>query len=148
MGVRRATVTIPDDLDAKLAAYTAAEAAAPSFTVVVQAALRRFLTDPEGLGTAPSLIGKVLANRDQIKRLAARHGASNVRLFGSTARGEEDTNSDLDLLVSFQADRSLFDLARLRVELESLLEVPVDLVTDAGLTGPAREEILTEAISL
>lgn len=100
------------------------------------------------LAVGHPLIRKVLANREKIKRAASRHGATNVRLFGSTARGEENPNCDVDFLVSLQAGRSLFDLARLRAELERLLDLPVDQVTDAGLTGLAREELLAEAISL
>lgn len=146
--MRRATVTIPDDLESDLAAYTASEPAAPSLAGVVQAALRRFLADPDGPSSPSSLIRRVLANRHHIKAAAARHGASSVRLFGSTARGEESMDSDVDLLVSLEPNRTLFDLARLRAELEALLEAPVDLVTDAGLTGTSRKEVLAEAISL
>ena len=64
------------------------------------------------------------------------------------ARGESGPDSDVDLLVSLEPDRTLFDLARLRAELERILEAPVDLVTDAGLTGEALDEILADAISL
>jgi hypothetical protein len=54
------------------------------------------------------------SNRDQIMRLAADCGASNVRVFGSVARGETDSRSDVDLLVDPEPGRSLFDLARLQ----------------------------------
>lgn len=141
-------MTIPDDLEAKLAAFAASQPAAPSLAGVLQVALRRFLADPDRSGPASSLIQRVLANREQIKSAAVRHGGSNVRLFGSIARGEDVADGDVDLLISLEADRTFFDLARLRADLEALLEASVDLVTDSGLSGSARAEVLAEAISL
>jgi predicted nucleotidyltransferase len=146
--MRRATITLPDDLAAAVDRFTASEPAAPSLTSLVQAALRRFLADPEGSGVRTVMIERVLGRRAAIRQAAARHGASNVRLFGSTARGENQPDSDIDLLVSTETGRTLFDLARLRAELEHILEAPVDLVTDNVLLGEARDAILGEAIPL
>jgi hypothetical protein len=146
--MRRATVTLPDDLAAAVDEYISSEPAAPSFASLVQAALRRFLAHPERTVSGQAVIQRVLARRAAVRQAAARHGASNVRLFGSTARGESGPDSDVDLLVSFEPERTLFDLARLRAELERILEVPVDVVTDTGLSGNARDEILAEAIPL
>ena len=70
--------------------------------------------------------------RDEILRIAARHGASNIRVFGSVARGEAGPESDIDLLV----------------DLEQLLERPVDVATERGLKPRIREHILREAIPL
>lgn len=86
--------------------------------------------------------------RDEIIRIAARHGARNVRLFGSVARGDDRPESDLDLLVEMDADRSLLDLVGLGQELEELLHCRVDVLTDASLHPTIRERIVTEARAL
>ena len=86
--------------------------------------------------------------RDQILRAAAQHGARNVRVFGSVARGEAGEQSDIDLLVEFEPDRSLFDHAALSVELEDLLGCKVDVVSDRGIKPRIRERVLREAVPL
>lgn len=86
--------------------------------------------------------------RHQILRIAALHGASNVRVFGSVARGEAGPDSDVDLLVDLEQGRSLLDHAALKVDLERLLELPVDVATERGLKLRFREHILQEAIPL
>jgi predicted nucleotidyltransferase len=144
--MRRATVTIPDDLAEKVDAYSERQPAGPSLTALVQAALRRFLAEPEGSSHQRPVILRVLSNRAAIKDAAARHGASNVRLFGSAARGEAIPGSDVDLLVTLEDGRTLFDIARLRVELEEMLHTPVDVVADSGL--PENDPIVTEALNL
>lgn len=72
--------------------------------------------------------------RDEIASLAARHGASNVRIFGSVARGDATEVSDLDLLVRFEPDRSLMDHGMLIEELQELLGVKVDVVSEGALS--------------
>jgi uncharacterized protein len=84
--------------------------------------------------------------RGQILAVAARHGASNVRVFGSVARGEADAASDIDFLVDFEPGRSLLDLAALLVDLEDLLGHPVDVVTEPGLKARIRQRVLAEAV--
>lgn len=86
--------------------------------------------------------------RDEILRIAASHGASNIRVFGSVARGEAGPDSDIDLLVDLERGRSLLDHAALKVDLEQLLERPVDVATERGLKPRIREHILREAIPL
>ena len=86
--------------------------------------------------------------RDEILQIAARHGASNVRVFGSVARGEAGPESDLDLLVDLERGRSLLDHAALKVDLELLLDLPVDVATERGLKPRIREHLLREAIPL
>ena len=86
--------------------------------------------------------------KHQILRIAALHGASNVRVFGSVARGEAGPDSDVDLLVDLEQGRSLLDHAALKVDLEQLLELPVDVATERGLKPRFREHILKEAIPL
>jgi predicted nucleotidyltransferase len=87
-------------------------------------------------------------SRDQIIRLAADCGAGNVRVFGSVARGEADSRSDVDLLVDLEPGRSLLDLARLQRKLEELLTIPVDVVSSRGLRERVRETVLRDALPL
>ncbi len=88
------------------------------------------------------------AYRDDIVALASHHGARNVRVFGSLARGEGAEGSDLDLLVVLDEDRSLLDIVRLKRELEALVGRQVDLVTERALSPYLRERVLSEAIPL
>ena len=86
--------------------------------------------------------------RREILRLAARHGARNLRIFGSVARGTDSAESDLDILVDMSPDHSLLDRAGLMVELRDLLGRPVDVVTERSLYAPIRSKVLMEAIPL
>ena len=88
------------------------------------------------------------SKRDEILRLAARHGASNVRVFGSVARGDADADSDVDLLVDVEKGRSLIDLGALLEDLRGLLGCEVDIVTEKGLRARIRDRVLKEAVSL
>ena len=89
----------------------------------------------------------VESRREQVMAIAARHHASRVRLFGSAARGEDRPDSDIDLLVDFDQDSSLFDLMRMTRELEALLGHPVDVVSAGGLKSRDRA-ILAESVEL
>jgi uncharacterized protein len=84
----------------------------------------------------------------EINRIAAAHGAGNVRVFGSVSRGEAGSDSDLDLLVDMSEGRSLFDLVALSDELEDTLGVDVDVVTERSLSAYLRDRILAEAVAL
>jgi predicted nucleotidyltransferase len=86
--------------------------------------------------------------RQEIIQLAARHGATNVRIFGSVARGEADAASDLDVLVDLEPGRSLLDLGGLLMDLQQLLGREVDVVTAKGLRARIRERVLSEAVPL
>jgi predicted nucleotidyltransferase len=88
------------------------------------------------------ILGK---KRTAILRIAASHGASNVRIFGSVARGEADRKSDVDFLVEMASGRSLLDLGGLSSDLEDLLGCRVDVVTERGLRERIRERVLREA---
>lgn len=90
----------------------------------------------------------LLARREEIIALAAKHKAEHVRVFGSVARGESTEQSDVDLLVHFQPDASLFDLMDLREASESLLQTPVDVISDRGLSPFMSASILHDAIEL
>ena len=87
-------------------------------------------------------------NRQQILAIAKKYGAYNVRIFGSLARGEARPESDIDFLVEMEPGRSLFDLGGLLYDLEQLLGVEVDVVTEKGLRARLREKVLQEAIPL
>ena len=88
------------------------------------------------------------SKREQILRLAATHGARNVRIFGSAARGEAGAESDLDLLVEMEQGRSLLDLVGFWQDLEELLGRRVDVITDGGVSPYLRDRIYAEAIPL
>ena len=88
------------------------------------------------------------SKRDEILRIAAMHGAHNVRVFGSVARGEADEKSDVDFLVEMESGRSLFDLGGLLIDLENLLGRHVDVVTERGLKPRIRTRVLNEAVAL
>jgi predicted nucleotidyltransferase len=86
--------------------------------------------------------------REAILRICAKHGARNVRVFGSVARGEADEQSDIDLIVEFDPERSLLDHAALWLELQDLLGCKLDVVSDRGIKPRIRERVLREAIPL
>lgn len=87
----------------------------------------------------------VQAKREEILRIAERHGARNVRVFGSVARGEATEASDLDLLVSTTEQTSPWFPAGLTLELQELLGRRVDVVTEDGLYWLLKRRILQEA---
>ena len=86
--------------------------------------------------------------REAILATARKYGAYNIRIFGSVARGEANPESDVDFLVDMEAERSLFDLGGLLMELQDLLNCPVDVVTEKGLRQRIRDRVLSEAIHL
>lgn len=83
--------------------------------------------------------------REALIALADQYKAENVRVFGSVARGEENENSDVDLLVHFRDGASLFDLMDLKEDTEELLGLEVDIVSDRGLSPLLASRILGEA---
>jgi predicted nucleotidyltransferase len=91
----------------------------------------------------------LLTKRDDILRIAARYGAYNVRIFGSVARGEADSESDIDLLVNMEPGRSLLDLCGFLIDLEEMLGCKVDVVTEKGLReeGAKRSSSLMRDVS-
>lgn len=86
--------------------------------------------------------------REDIRRIADYHGAVNVRVFGSVARGEANPDSDLDLLIDVGPRTSSWFPAGLILDLEKLLECRVEIVTARALRPELRERILTEAIPI
>jgi uncharacterized protein len=86
--------------------------------------------------------------REAILQIAAKHGARNVRVFGSVARGAADDQGDIDFLVDMEPGRSLLDLGGLLMDLQDLLGRNVDVVTERGLKPRIRERVLHEAVAL
>jgi hypothetical protein len=86
--------------------------------------------------------------RDALQQIAVRHGASNLRLFGSVARGEERPDSDIDLLIDLAEDRGFSDYLALAEELEALLHRKVDLVLARSLSPHFRPYIEADATPL
>jgi predicted nucleotidyltransferase len=93
----------------------------------------------------PEIIGD---KRDAILALAAKYGASNIRVFGSVAEGKADEHSDVDFLVDMEPGRSLFDLGGLLMDLQELLGREVDVVTEAGLRDRIRRRVESQVVRL
>lgn len=92
---------------------------------------------------------ELLSKRDEILSIAEQHGAFNVRIFGSVARGEADAKSDIDVLVDYdRSKRSPWFPMGLIADLEAALGCSVDVVTEKGLKSRIRERVLQEAIAL
>ncbi len=91
---------------------------------------------------------EIIKMKEEILAIASRHGAHDVRLFGSMARGEETSRSDIDFLVKTSENTSPWFPAGLIDELQSLLGSKVDVVTEQALHWYLRERILKEAIAL
>ena len=91
------------------------------------------------------LVDVIHQKREEIIRLSAHHGATNIRVFGSVAKGEEGKESDIDILVDLEKGRSLLDLSGLLIDLQQLLGRKVDVVTEKGLHWYIRDKILKEA---
>lgn len=96
-------------------------------------------------GEAMDIAALLEEKKNEIREIAARHGARNVRVFGSVARGEARPDSDVDFLVDMAPGRTLLDLGGLLMELRDLLGLDVDVVTEQGLKPRIRERVLKEA---
>jgi predicted nucleotidyltransferase len=92
--------------------------------------------------------GLIQQKRRQVLEIAQRHGARNVRLFGSVARGETTEISDLDLLIEMEPGRTLLDIVAVKQDLEELLGCKVDVVTEAAISPYLRDKVLQEAVRL
>jgi predicted nucleotidyltransferase len=91
----------------------------------------------------------LLERREEILQIAAKHGAHNVRIFGSVARGEDDEKSDIDFLIDYDLSKiSPWFPSGLIQDLQSILGRKVDIVTVEGLKERIRERVLEEAIAL
>ncbi len=86
--------------------------------------------------------------REKILEIAAKYGAFDMRIFGSVARGEADETSDIDFVVKMEPGRSLMDLGGLLFDLQDLLGLKVDVVTEGGLRERIRDQVMREAVPL
>ena len=86
--------------------------------------------------------------RQEILDIAAKHGACNIRVFGSVARGDTNQDSDIDFLIDLGENLSPWFPVRLIRDLENLLGRKVDIVTEKGLKERIRERVLKEAVPL
>ena len=84
-------------------------------------------------------------HRDAIRSVVSAHRACNARVFGSVLSGQDTEASDLDILIDPTPDTTLFDIGAMRVELQRLLGVPVDVLTPGALPGTFRAKVLSEA---
>lgn len=104
---------------------------------------------PASAASASGPIGhRLRRRRAAVLALAAKHGVSNVRVFGSVAGGEDGPHSDLDLLVHLPDGAGLFLLGRFKQELEELLHVDVDVVPDDGVKPSVRVNIDKDPVAL
>lgn len=95
--------------------------------------------------TGINLHDLVIQKRQEILTIAQRRGAKNIRIFGSVSRNEARPDSDIDLLIDLEPERSLLDVGGLAMDLQQLLNHKVDVVTEAGLRPRIRADILKDA---
>jgi len=90
----------------------------------------------------------VRRKKEEIHRIARNHGAIDIRLFGSVARGEESDDSDIDFLVELEQGRSLLDLGGMLMDLREELGVEVDLTTTSSLPDDVKQRVLKDSSTL
>ncbi len=90
----------------------------------------------------------IFNRREDILAIAEQHGAHDVRIFGSVARGDVAEASDLDLIVRFDPDRTLFDHGGLIMDLRDLLGVDVNVISEAGMRDRFRRHVMKDVIPL
>jgi predicted nucleotidyltransferase len=86
--------------------------------------------------------------REAILEIARRYGASDIRIFGSVARGDATEASDLDLIVRFEPGRSLLDHGGLLMDLRELLGIKVDVIDEDGMRPRFRQVVMKDAVPL
>lgn len=94
------------------------------------------------------LLQMLQQERNLVLQISSKHGAYNVRVFGSVSREDDNENSDIDLLVEFEEGRSLFDLIALKQELEEYFRRKVDIVTENSLHPLLQDKVRQEAFLL
>ncbi len=105
-------------------------------------------TDGTAVKRRPPTLAQVRDQRDEILRIAEEHGAHNVRVFGSVARGEATEDSDVDFLIDLEPGRTLLDLGGLLMALQELLDCSVDVGQAESVRPELRERIFGEAVAL
>jgi predicted nucleotidyltransferase len=102
------------------------------------------VTETEDFDMKPS--DALESHREAIRRIVAAHRAENARVFGSVVHGEDNEDSDLDILIDPTPYTTLFDIGAIRHELLQLLGVPVDVLTPKALPEKFRAAVLAEAV--
>jgi uncharacterized protein len=125
----------------------------PTLAALVEAADHDLVTEvrrqPRRLSKLSGPVGRrVRRRRHELVAAAAAHGVSRLRVFGSVARGQDQPDSDVDLLADLPAGISLFGLARLQADLESILGTRVDLVPAADLKPEVRTRVERDLVAL
>jgi len=87
-------------------------------------------------------------HHEAVRRVVEAHRASNPRVFGSVARGDDAEGSDIDILIDPTPDTTLFDIGAIRHELQILLGVPVDVVTPRALPDKFRASVIADAVTV
>jgi predicted nucleotidyltransferase len=90
----------------------------------------------------------VKEKRESILQAASKHGIHNIRVFGSVVKLEDGPENELDLIVEIDKEKSLFDLIRFKHEVEDLLGIKVDVVTENSIHSSIKSAILAEAVPL
>jgi len=93
-------------------------------------------------------IQELKKNRESIISVVERNGGGNVRIFGSLARGEGLTDSDVDILIELDPGRSLLDILAIKQDLEDLLQRNVDVLTESAVSPYIKDDIMREAVAL
>jgi uncharacterized protein len=106
------------------------------------------ISDPNAAPHRRVTVDELRAHRGEIYAIADKYGVSNVRVFGSVARGEADDDSDLDLIVTPGPTTSLWTLSGFALDIEELLRVFTQVVTPNGIKARFRERVLTEAVTI
>lgn len=125
-----------------------ADRASPFYPELAALAAKGAATGPVGSIKRGRPSAALIAGRAAARRVLARSGLRNPRVFGSVARGEDTEASDLDLLVDAAPGTSLLDLVKAKHALEDALRVPVDLVTLGDLPKSFRAAVIAEAVPL
>ncbi|SDK00116.1 nucleotidyltransferase family protein [Natronincola ferrireducens] len=94
------------------------------------------------------LIRVINDHKKQINSIADKYGVVSIKVFGSVARGEEKSDSDIDLLVKLEEGRSLFDLIGFKNDLEYLLKRKVDVVTEESLHWTLKDQVSNEVVEI
>ncbi|MDZ7801910.1 MAG: nucleotidyltransferase domain-containing protein [Trueperaceae bacterium] len=102
---------------------------------------------PRRLPDTP-LARRLLERREAIHKVVAAHGGTDVRVFGSVARGDGGPDSDLDLLVDLPARTGIFTLGRIARDVERIVGVEADVVPLAAVRSEIRQRVLDEAVPL
>lgn len=92
------------------------------------------------------LIDRIRENAEKIRMIVASEGASNPRVFGSVARGEDTPRSDIDIVVDKGPTLSIFGLAGIEIELEKILGVPVDVLVSSEIPDDVRSNIMSQVL--